>query len=293
MTSEATASGSTVAPVPLLVIERRRGLASLRLRELWEYRELIYFLIWRDVKVRYKQTALGVLWVVLQPLMTTAVFTIFFDHMAKVGSDGVPYPLFSFSGVVLWNFFAQGLGRAAGSLVGSSELLKKVYFPRVIIPIAAALGGVIDLAIGVSVLAAMLVFYGASPGGSLVMIPVFVLMTLGVLAGAGLWLSALNVRFRDIGHIAPFFVQTWMFLSPVIYPTARVLRALEDKGLPTWLYGLNPMAGAIEGFRSSALGAPTTAPASFFLVSAAVTAVLVVTGAAYFLRVERTFADVV
>ncbi len=276
---------------PSVIIERSRGLSSLGLRSLWESRELIYFLVWRDIKVRYKQTALGISWVILQPFFTTIVFTLFFDRMVKVGSDGLPYPLFAFAGLLPWTFFAQGLGRCSNSLVGAAGLLKKVYFPRLVIPIAAALGGVLDLAVGLVALFAMMAWYGVPVGAALFALPAVFALALACVLGVGLWLSALNVQYRDVGHIAPYFIQIWMFLTPVIYPASRVVEALETRGMPGWLFGLNPMAGAVDGFRWSVFGAAPQA--GVLAAGAAVALLLVVTGAVYFKRMERTFADVV
>ncbi len=278
---------------PLFVIAPSRRALSLRLRELWEYRELLYFLVWRDVKVRYKQTAFGVAWALLQPLFTMAVFTLFFDRLAKVGSDGLPYPLFSLAGLLPWTFFSQGLSQSTNSLVGSSNLIKKVYFPRIIIPAASILAGLPDLALAALVFFGLLAWYGVWPGApALLFAPLAVLLACAVALGVGMWLSALNVEYRDVRFVIPFVVQTWMFLSPVIYPASGVTTALEARGLPAWLYGLNPMTGAVEGFRYALLGS-TACPPPVFAASAAVTVLLLVTGAIYFRRMERTFADVV
>ncbi len=278
--------------VPTFVIAPARGGLSVRLKELWEYRELLYFLIWRDVKVRYKQTLLGASWAIFQPLFTMGVFTLFFDRLAKIGSDGMPYPLFSLAALVPWTFFSTGLTQSTNSLVGSSNLIKKVYFPRGIIPAAAVLAGLVDLALALVMFFGALAFYGWWPGVALVLLPAAVIWICVVAFGTGLWLSALNVEYRDVKFVAPFLVQIWMFVSPVIYPAGRVTQALAKRGLPEWLYGLNPMASVVEAFRYSLLGT-TSCPGSFFVAGAAVTAALLFSGIAYFKRMERTFADVV
>jgi homopolymeric O-antigen transport system permease protein len=273
-------------------IEPSGGWTSLRLKELWTYRELLYFLIWRDVKVRYKQTVLGAAWAILQPLMTMLVFTIFFGRLAKVGSDGLPYPIFSYAGLLPWTFFAQGLSQSSASLVSSSNLLKKIYFPRLVIPISAVLGGLIDFAIAFAVLIGMMAYYGIWPSASVVFLPLLLLLVIGTTLGAGMWLSALNVEYRDVRYVVPFFVQLWLFVTPVIYPASKVAAKLRELGLPAWLYGLNPMVSAVEGFRCALLGTPPQ-PGSILLASTTVTILLLVSGTFYLRRMERTFADVV
>jgi lipopolysaccharide transport system permease protein len=282
-----------VPATPPIVIKATRGWTALQLRDLWVYRELIYFLVWRDVKVRYKQTFLGAAWAVLQPLMTMVVFTIFFGRLAKVGSDGLPYPIFSYAGLLPWTFFSQGLSQASASLVGSSNLISKVYFPRLVIPIASVMGGLIDLSVAFVILLPMMAYYHVWPApGPLLLLPFFILLAAGAALGVGMWLSALNVKYRDVRYVVPFFVQMWLFVTPVIYPASRVIAKLKSIGIPAWVYGLNPVAGAVEGFRWAALGSGK-APVSIILASVAVTALLLVGGAFYFRRMERTFADVV
>jgi len=258
----------------------------------WAYRELLYFLIWRDVKVRYKQTVLGAAWAILQPLMTMLVFTIFFGGLAKVGSDGLPYPIFSYAGLLPWTFFAQGLSQSSASLVGSSNLIKKVYFPRLVIPISSVLGGLVDFAIAFVVLFGMMSYYGIWPSAAVVFLPLLLLLAIGAALGVGMWLSALNVEYRDVRYVVPFFVQLWLFVTPVIYPASTVAAKLRELGLPTWLYGLNPMAGVVEGFRWALLGTGSR-PGPVLLASVAVTVLLLSSGAFYFRKMERTFADVV
>jgi len=285
-----TSPGTTEAPA--LVIEPRRGWRSLGLHELWEFRELLYFLSWRDVKVRYKQTALGVAWAVLQPLLTTVVFTIFFGKLAQVGSDGLPYPLFSFAGLLPWTFFSQGLLKSSESLVGSANLIKKVYFPRLIVPISAILPGLIDSGVSFVVLFAMAAFYGVPLSSGVAALPLFLLRGLVSALGLGMWLSALNVQYRDVRYVVPFFVQLGLFVTPVIYPASRVLPRLEAAGVPAWVYGLNPMAGVVEGFRWALFGLRPF-PADLVGASAAVGAALLLLGAYSFRRMERNFADLV
>ena len=279
-------------PLQLVVIEPTRGLAALRLRELWAYRELLYFLVWRDVKVRYKQTALGAAWAILQPLMTAVVFTIFFGRLAGIASDGLPYPLFSYAGLLVWTFFAQGLSQSSNSVVGSAQLITKVYFPRLVIPIAAVLSGLVDLAVALPVLVAMMWYYGIWPGAAVLMVPLFALLALVAATGVGLWLSALNVEYRDVRYVVPFLVQLWLFVTPVIYPASVLATRLQRLGLPAWSWGINPMAGVVEGFRWAMLDAPTT-PGTLIAASAVTALVFLFSGAWYFRKVERSFADVV
>jgi lipopolysaccharide transport system permease protein len=244
------------------------------------------------VKVRYKQTALGAAWAILQPAMTMVVFTIFFGNLAGVGSDGLPYPLFSYAGLLPWTFFAQGVSQASDSLVGSANLVRKVYFPRLVIPAASVVGGLVDFAIAFVVLGVLMAWYGVAPGATVVFVPVFLLLAFVTALGVGTWLSALNVQFRDVKYVLPFFIQLWLFVTPVIYPASRVAAKLKQMGIPVWIYGLNPMAGVVEGFRWSLLGSGTR-PGPVVLVSAAMSLLLLVSGAFYFRRMERTFADVV
>jgi len=263
-----------------------RGWAPLALGELWRFRELLYFLVWRDVKVRYKQTVLGAAWAIIQPFFTMVVFSLFFGRLAGVPSDGVPYPVFSYAALVPWTFFASGLSNSAASLVGSQNLIKKVYFPRLAIPIATVLSGAVDFALAFVVLLAMMLYYGIVPGAQVIWLVPLLLLALVTSLGAGLWLSALNVEYRDVRYVVPFLVQLWLFATPIAYPST-----LLD---PPWrtLYGINPMVGVVEGFRWALLGTDT-APGPIVLVSAVAALVLLVSGALYFRRMERTFADVV
>lgn len=286
-------SAPPVAAAPqTLVIEPTRGWGSLRLGDVWSYRELLYFLVWRDVKVRYKQTVLGAAWAILQPFLTMVVFTIFFGRLARIGSQGVPYPVFSYAALLPWTFFAQGLTQASNSLVGSAQLITKVYFPRLVVPLAAVLAGLVDLALASVVFVPMMFFYGIVPGTGALAVPALLVLVLVTAIGTGLWLSALNVKYRDVRHAVPFVVQLWLFVTPVIYPTAFVTGTLTRLGLPAWLYGLNPMVGVVEGFRWALLGTGTFPGAVLGASTGAALAVLV-SGAFYFRRVERDFADVV
>jgi lipopolysaccharide transport system permease protein len=276
----------------LIVIEPSKGWVPIRLRDLWEYRDLLYFLVWRDVKVRYKQTVLGAAWAVLQPTLTMIVFTIFFGGLAGVGSDGLPYPIFSFAALLPWTFFAQGLTQSSNSLIGSQNLITKVYFPRLIIPIATVLAGVVDFVLAFAVLLAMMAFYGIWPGIAVLWLPLLLALAFTSALGIGMWMSALNVEYRDVRYVVPFTVQIWLFVTPVIYPASSVTARLESIGVPGWVFGLNPMAGVVEGFRWALLGVDTQ-PGPLILASAAVSVLLIVSGAVYFRRMEQTFADVV
>ena len=278
--------GGSSTALPSWRIEPSRGWVSLRLGELWAYRELLYFMVWRDIKVRYKQTVLGVAWAVIQPFFTMLVFSLFFGRLAKVPSDGVPYPIFSYAALVPWNFFANGLSQSSDSLVGNANLLKKVYFPRLAIPIGAVLSGVIDFTIAFAVLAAMMLYYGIFPTIHSLWLPGFVLLALVTSLGVGLWLSALNVEFRDVRYVVPFIVQFWMFATPIAYPSSLLSEPWRT------VYGLNPMAGVVEGFRWALVGTRTS-PGPMLAASAATALVILVGGALYFRRMEKTFADVV
>jgi len=273
-------------------IRPSQGWSSLGLREIWAYRELLYFLVWRDVKVRYKQTILGAAWAILQPLLTMVVFTVFFGGLAKVGSDGLPYPIFSFAGLLPWTFFAQGLTQSSGSIISDSTLITKVFFPRLVIPIASVLAPIVDFVVAFTVLLGMMAWYRIWPSAAILWLPPLLLLATVTALGVGLWLSALSVEYRDVRFVVPFFVQIWLFVTPVIYPASKVTAKLEQLGLPGWLYGLNPMAGVVEGFRWALLGTGTLR-GSVLLASAVVAGLLLVSGAFYFRRMERSFADVV
>jgi lipopolysaccharide transport system permease protein len=273
--------------LPTLRIAPSKGWVPLKLRDLWEYRELLYFLIWRDIKVRYKQTALGATWAIIQPFFTMVVFSIFFGHLAKVPSDGIPYPLFSFAALVPWTFFANGLSQSSNSLVGSGTLITKVYFPRLIIPLASVFSGIVDFVLAFLVLLGMMVYYGLFPTTiNVLWLPLFLLLALTTSLGVGLWLSALNVEYRDVRYIVPFITQFWMLATPIGYPSSLLQQPWRT------LYGLNPMVGVAEGFRWALLGT-NTAPGPIIAVSSAAAVLILVTGAFYFRRMEKTFADLV
>jgi lipopolysaccharide transport system permease protein len=281
----APADLAATAPTTLR-IQPSRGWSSLGLRELWAYRELLYFLTWRDIKVRYKQTALGGAWAVIQPFFTMVVFSLFFGRLAKVPSDGIPYPIFSYTALVPWTFFANGLGQSANSLVGSSNLIKKVYFPRLAIPLATVLSEAVDFAIAFVVLLGMMLYFGIAPTLNVFWLPFFLLLTVATSLGVGLWLSALNVQFRDVRYVVPFLTQFWMFATPIAYSSS-----LLDTRWRT-LYAINPMVGVVEGFRWALLGTHT-APGPMVAVSSIVALLLLVGGGYYFRRMEKQFADVV
>lgn len=263
-----------------------RGWVAIKMGELWEYRELLYFLVWRDVKVRYKQTALGVLWAILQPFFTMVIFSLFFGRLARMPSDGVPYPIFAYAALVPWMFFANGLSQAPARLVGSANLINKVYFPRLAIPSATILAGVVDFTLSFVVLLGMMLFYGMGLSAALLWLPLFLALALATALGAALWFSALNVQYRDVVHAMPFIVQVWLFATPIAYPSSLVPEPWRT------LYGLNPMVGVVEGFRWALLGSGQ-APGAMVLVSAAIALAMVVSGAFYFRRMERRFADVI
>ena len=267
-------------------IEPSQGWFSLRLCELSEYRELLYFLAWRDVKVRYKQTAIGVGWAVLQPIITMIVFTAIFGRFAQIPSDGLPYPLFSFSALIPWTYFSTALNRSIASVVTESHLISKVYFPRLILPLASTLAGIVDFSISLIVLLGMMVWYGVDISWWLLTLPAFLLFALLTALAAGLWLSALNVRYHDVGHVVPFLIQIWMFCSPIVYPVSLIPERYR------LLYSLNPMVGVIEGFRWALL--KTASPNfSVMAVSAVVVLIILTGGLIFFKNMERTFADVV
>jgi len=272
--------------LPRLRIAPSRGWVPLKLSELWEYRELLYFLIWRDIKVRYKQTALGASWAIIQPFMTMVVFSLFFGHLGKMPSDGLPYPIFTFAALVPWAFFANGLNQSSNSLVGSSNLITKVYFPRLIVPLASVFSGIVDFLVAFGVLLGMMLYYGLVPTLNILWLPLYVLLALVTSLGVGLWLSALNVEYRDVRYIIPFITQFWLFATPIAYPSSLLPEPWRT------IYGLNPMVGVVEGFRWALLRT-NSAPGPIVAVSASAAVLILVSGAFYFRRMEKTFADIV
>jgi lipopolysaccharide transport system permease protein len=270
----------------LTIIEPSSGWRAINLRELWRYRELLYFLTWRDVKVRYKQTAIGVVWAVLQPFLTMVIFTVLFGRLAKIGTGSIPYPVFSYSGLLPWTFFASAINLAGLSLVSNANMIAKIYFPRLLMPAAAVLGATLDFCIAFVVLLIMMLYYGIAPGLAAFTLPLFLALAIFTALGISLWLAALNVKYRDIRYVIPFLTQVWLFLTPVLYPSSMI----PEK----WrlVYGINPMSGVVEGFRWSLLGSEK-APGPMILVSIAVVLLLFVGGLFYFRRMERDFADVI
>jgi lipopolysaccharide transport system permease protein len=258
----------------------------LDLKALWHHRELLYFLIWRDVKIRYKQTAIGIGWAILQPLIAMAVFTVIFGKFARIPSDDIPYPVFTYTALLPWNYFAGALNRCIQSVVGSANLINKVYFPRLVLPIAGTASGLVDFAFSFVILLGMMAWYGIVPGWGITLLPIFLFFILLTALSVGLWLSALNVMYRDVGYAVPFLIQIWLFASPVVYPVSMVPEKWR------FLYGLNPMAGVIEGFRWALVGNEMP---DFGVVSVSLVVVLTlfVGGLFFFRRMERTFADVV
>jgi lipopolysaccharide transport system permease protein len=275
-----------LSDAPFTLIEPPKGWAGVRLPELWEYRELLFFLTWRDIKVRYKQTALGAAWAILQPFMTMVVFSLFFGRLARVPSDGVPYPIFAYAALVPWTFFANGLTQSANSLVGSANMITKVYFPRLVIPISAVLSGLVDFVIAFFLLLAMMLYYGISLTSNVLWIPLLLLLALVTALGVGFWLSALNVEFRDVRYVLPFVVQLWLFATPIAYPSTLLSEPWRA------IYGINPMVGVVEGFRWALLGTATR-PGPAVLISSVTAVAVLVAGALYFRAMERNFADVI
>lgn len=269
----------------LITIAPPAGLTAIDTGELWTYRELLYFLVWRDIKVRYKQTALGAGWAVIQPLMTMVVFTVFFGRLARIPSDGVPYPVFSLAALVPWTYFASALAGGSTSIGSYQHIISKVYFPRLLIPLAAVAAPLVDFAVAFVILLALMGWYRIVPGSAVVWVPAMLLLAVLTAAGASLWLSALNVRYRDVRYVIPFVIQFWMFATPVAYPASLV----PDRW--RWLYGVNPMAGVIEGFRWALVGGPP--PGAMTVMSTLVVLAVLVSGAAYFHAGEQTFADVI
>jgi len=269
-----------------VVIKPSKGWVPLRLKDFWEYRELIYFLTWRDIKVRYKQTILGVSWAILQPLFAMVVFSLFFGRLAGVPSDNIPYPVFSYSGMVIWLFFANGVTLSSNSMVEAANTIKKVYFPRMVIPISSIFSGVVDFFLAFIVLIIMMAIYNIWPRLNILWLPLFLLLAMVTALGVGFWFSAMNVMFRDIRYAIPFLIQAWLFATPIAYPSSLL------KGAWKTMYGINPMAGVVDGFRWALLGLDTK-PGPMIAVSASVSVTLLITGAYFFKRMEKVFADVI
>lgn len=267
-------------------IKPAKGWLSIDFKELWRYRELIYFLTWRDIKVRYKQAVLGVAWAILQPLMTMVIFTVIFGTLLGTPSQGIPYPLFSLSALLPWQLFSSALQRSSTSLVGNANLLTKIYFPRLAIPLASIFAALVDFLISFVVLIGVMVYYHYTPGWNALWLPLLMLLALLTALAVGLWLSALNVQYRDIQQLVPFLIQVWMYASPIVYPIETI-----PAGIWRWLYGLNPMVGVIQGFRWALLGGAP--PDMTLIISVAMVLILLVSGLYYFRRMEKTFADIV
>lgn len=278
-------SGETKKLVKI-AIRSTEGWRFLDLRELWAFRELIYFLTWRDIKVRYKQTTVGVAWAVLQPLAMMLVFTFFFGRLARIPSDGIPYPLFAYTALLPWQLFSRTITESTNSLIVDQRLITRVYFPRIIIPLATVLAAIVDFLIASVLLIALMLFYGVTPGAAVLWIPFFVLLMLVTSSGIGFWLSSLNVEYRDVRYIVPFLNQLWFFLTPIVYPSSLVPEKWQ------FLYGLNPMVGVVEGFRWALLGVGK-GPSPMIAVSILVAVSLFVSGIIWFRRRERTFVDAV
>jgi lipopolysaccharide transport system permease protein len=270
---------------PFVRRQARSGWVAVDFGELWQYRELLMVQVLRDVKVRYKQTALGACWAVLQPVLTMAVFSIFFGRLARVPSDGIPYPIFAFSALLPWQLFAYALTRSSNSLVDNAAVLTKVYFPRLIMPLASVLAGLVDFAIACVVLAGMMLYYRIVPGSAAMTLPLFTLLSLAAALAVGLWLSALNVKYRDVRYTIPFLTQFWLFITPVAYSTSLVPEKWQA------IYALNPMVGVVDGFRWALLG--RTLPGPMVFVSAAATVLLLIGGLMYFRRMEKSFTDII
>ncbi len=272
---------------PVVIIKPSKGWVGLRLNDLWIYRELVYFLSWRDIKVRYKQSVLGILWAILKPFMAMVVFTIFFGNFANIPSDGLPYPIFSYTATLPWELFAASLGVASRSMVSNSNMVSKIYFPRLIIPLASVMSSVIDFFIGFTILIGMMIFYKITPTVAILWLPLLILLALITALGVGFWTSALMVRYRDVGYIMPFVANLWMYLTPVVYPSSMI----PEK----WrlVFALNPMTGVVEGFRFALLGTTQSVSWGMILISSLIAVLVLISGMFYFRRMEKQFADMI
>jgi lipopolysaccharide transport system permease protein len=279
-------NASKPKPPQVVVIEPHREFFHIGLKPLWEYHELLYFLVWRDIKVRYKQTAIGAAWAILQPLLTMLIFAVVFGRLAKMPSDNIPYPIFAFSGLLPWTYFSQAISRSGVSLVGEANLIRKIYFPRLIIPMSAVVAPIVDFGLSFGILLLMMVWYRVTPTLAILAMPLFLLLGVVAALGTSLWLSALNVRYRDVGHAVPFLVQFWMYASPIVYPLSLIPKAWRP------VFSLNPIVGVVEGFRWGLLGKQNPDVQSI-AIGAAVSCVLLLSGLVFFKRMERTFADIV
>ncbi len=276
--------------VPHMIIKPSKGWISLQLDRVWQYRELLYFLVWRDIKVRYKQSVLGILWIAIQPVMTMVVFTFLFGNLLGVPTGGIPYPIFVYSALLPWQYFANSLTRSSTNLVDNSQLITKVYFPRLIIPFSGVFSGLVDFFVAFIVLILLMAYYKIQPTAAIIFLPGFLLLAMITALGFGLWLSALNVRFRDIKHLVPFIVQLWMYLTPVIYSSLMIPEQFR------FLLALNPMTGVVAGFRWALLGnafGDATPPGDLFPISVLIALLVFVSGMIYFRYTERTFADII
>lgn len=284
-TAETAGPGPHDLSVPTIVIRPPRRWVPVDFNELWEYRELLYFFTWRDVKLRYKQTGLGIAWAIIQPLFLMVVFSLFFGGLAKIPSDGIPYPLFSLAALLPWTLFAEGMTRSTISMVSNAGIMTKVYFPRLIMPVASIMSPLVDFCVAFGILILMMAYYGFVPTINIIFLPLLVIFAMMTSLAVGLWLSALNVKYRDFQYTVPFLIQIWLFASPVVYPASMVPEQFR------FLYALNPMSGVIEGFRWALLG--TNPPSTMIFISFVVVIVLLVSGVFYFRRMEQYFADIV
>ncbi|KAF0111882.1 MAG: lipopolysaccharide transport system permease protein [Chloroflexi bacterium] len=282
-----TKSIETIKKPETVLIKPVKGWVPLNLKDLWVYRELIFFLTWRDLKVRYKQSVLGVLWAILKPVMTMVVFTIFFGNFAKIPSDGVPYPIFSYTAALPWEFFAAALSVSARSMLASGGMVSKIYFPRIIVPLSSVMANLVDFLIAFVILIGMMIFYQITPTINMLWLPAFLLLAMVTALGVGLWFSALLVMYRDINYLLPFITQLWMFISPVVYPSSMVPEKWR------FLYSLNPMAGVIEGFRWALLGTQQSISGGMIAISSGIALFILISGLFFFRRMERIFADMI
>jgi lipopolysaccharide transport system permease protein len=279
-------SSAVINDRPMLRLEPTKGWTSLKLKDLWEYRDLLGIFVWRDLKVRYRQTVIGVLWAIIQPFLTMVIFSVFFGGLAKIPSDNIPYPIFSFAALVPWTFFSNSINQASNSLVNSAEMIKKIYFPRLTMPIASMLSGLVDFLLAFIILIGMMFYYGFVPNKNILWFPFFLSLAMMTSLGVSLWLSAMNVQFRDVRYLIPFITQAWLYATPVAYSSSLLVEPWHT------LYGINPMVGVVEGFRWALLGT-NAAPGATVIVSFIVALGILVSGAYYFRRMEKTFADVI